>query len=171
MTIGSAQGDMIIDDPGIAPSHIRIEVTPQGPAIVNLVPAQPASLNGQPLGAQAVPLKANDNLLVGSTTIFFNSIDASVLQPPPPFTNDAAAAKMQREGSKEHAIFNALDILARKEGAGDVNTGAEETGGTQPPPAPPKQEGGGPQPPPVPDQSAANPPVPPPPPGKPDKQS
>lgn len=144
LTLGKAEGDMIIDDPAMAASQLRIKVEGSGATIENLNLGVEVRLNGKAISG-VVPLKEKDNLTVCRTTINFTRLDTRGLIPPEPFENPNAKERFT-PGSKEQVI---LDVLAHLE---KISEGAEP--GAAAPPQPPLP--GAPKPP-LPGQSASPP--------------
>lgn len=128
LTIGSAEGDMIIDDPNMSPLQLHIRGGASGYSIENVAPDVEVRLNGKPISG-AVPLKERDNLTIGRTTINFSRLDMAALSPPEPFEIASVGTRLA-PGTKEHAILAVLDILAAEAGA------AAPAGGPPKPPVP-----------------------------------
>ncbi len=142
LVVGSASGDMIIDDPNLGEQQIQVRPEGAGFVIENLNPDVEVRVSGRTV-VDPAPIKSNDTVNMGKTTIHFLHLSQEAASPPSPFQNPQFEARVV-EGSKEKAILDALDFL--KGGA----TGA--TGATKPP-MPPRAGGG-------------KPPLPPPLPGK-----
>jgi hypothetical protein len=112
MVLGNAAADMIIDDPGIAPSQVGITFKKGQFSVANLFPKITVKLNGVPLTGKPQPIKSNDSIAMGNTTIFFTQINDKQLSPPPIYTNEATQKRFNNPNSTERAILQALEYLA-----------------------------------------------------------
>lgn len=131
LTIGRSEGDMIVDDPLLAPRQVRVVFDGPQALVDNLGPEVEVRLNGQPL-TQVSLLKERDTLVMGKTTLMFMKLDLHPPVAPPPFEHPQAATRFTPE-SKEQTLLDALAWL-------ESNT--EETASAAPPAVP-----GGPKPP------------------------
>jgi len=151
MSIGSETGDMVIDDPGISPRQVHINCGPNGAVIVNLAPKVSVRINGSPLTGQPMPLKANDNLQMGSTTIFFTLVNDKIPAAPAAWVNETSLKRLQKVDTVEYAIYQGFDILiASKGGVKDEKPPLTGQPGAAIPPALPNAGSG---PPPIPGTS------------------
>lgn len=136
MTIGSEGADMVVDDPQLDPIHLQITLEKNAFTIVNLNPQKKAMINGKALKGKPLPFKSNDNISVGSTTIFFMKVDAQPIQPPAPFESEANLERLMDSESALGAVWESMNILIQefREKAG----GASSTSGSadSPPPGP-----------------------------------
>ncbi len=136
LTFGQTEGDMLIDDPALAPLQIRVFAQGQGFFLENLDEDIEIRLNGRPFENPA-PLKERDSISMGRTTVSFSRLDLNPPTPPEPFQHPQAASRFV-EGSREKAILDALEHLEKSSSAGMP----------KPPPLP--GAGGPPKPPPLP---------------------
>jgi hypothetical protein len=151
LTIGKAEGDMVVDDPAMGALQLRVKIEGEKNATLeNLNPTVEVRLNGKPVTA-VVPIKEKDNLTVSRTTINFSRLDTTPLLPPEPFQHPNARERFS-PGSKEQAILDALKYLEDHSGNPPLPPGA----GAKPPPIP----GGGAVKPPLPPGMSAPPPLP-----------
>ncbi len=149
LTIGKAEGDMVVDDPAMGPLQLRIKIDGKSATLENLNPSVELRLNGKPV-TDIVPIKEKDNLTVSRTTINFSRLDAAPPETPKQHEHPNARERFS-PGSKELAMLDALDYLEKNApGGGPPIPGA---GGGAKPPLP---GGGGP---PLP--GGAKPPLPP----------
>lgn len=112
LVVGSAEGDMIIDDPAISARQFRIFFQGEQAFLENLNPDIGLRLNGKPVEG-ATPLKEKDNLTLGKTTINFSRLDLGPMTPPERFEHPMASIKLA-PGTKERAVLDALELLARE---------------------------------------------------------
>lgn len=112
LTIGSADADMVIDDPALSPKQVEIKYIKGQFGVVNLNKKVSVRLNGAEVPTKPTPIKSNDSLSMGETTIFFTQINDKPLAPPQKYVNEAAAARLNREGSNENSLLRALQHLA-----------------------------------------------------------
>lgn len=113
LTIGSAEGDMIIDDPALSPRQLRVFFQGEQAMAENLNPDVEIRLNGKAISG-ATPIKVKDNLTMGRTTINFSQVDLSPYSPPEPYQHPQASTRVI-PGSKEKALLDALAELAAAE--------------------------------------------------------
>lgn len=128
LRLGRSEGDMLIDDPQIAPLQLRVfhdgsayVVEPLGPGDVKV--------NGRPVQG-ATPIKERDNLILGRTTINFSRLDLSPPLPPPAFEHPSAKTRFA-PGTKEKALLDGLEYLSAPQGP------APAPASPKAPPAPP----------------------------------
>lgn len=126
LTMGSSEADMVVDDPALSAAQIRIFWHGNGFFLENLDPQVEVRLNGKVIN-DASPVKERDNINMGRTTVNVLTLNPNPLQPPPAFEHPQAAARFV-DGSKEKAVLDVLETLARAEGA---------AAGPKPPPPPP----------------------------------
>ncbi len=132
LTIGKTEGDMIVDDPAMAPLQLRVKIEGNKAATLeNLNPSVELRLNGKPVTG-VVPIKEKDNLTVSRTTINFSRLDTAPLLPPEPHQHPNARERFS-PGSKEQAILDALKYLEDHTSA----PGAPSSRPPLPPGAPP----------------------------------
>jgi hypothetical protein len=129
---GSAEGDMIIDDPDISEQQARIYAEGTEFFIESIDTAAVVKLNSQPISGPT-PIKAKDNIAVGHTTIQMTLLDPNPIKPPERFVNPNAGTRFAA-GSKEEALLKVLEFL----------------GGAAPQDTPPPLPQGMPKPPPLP---------------------
>lgn len=144
LTMGSTEGEMLIDDPQLAPLQLRVRVAGGRASLENLGNQVEVRLNGKAIDGE-VPLKEKDNVSIGKTSIQFLRLDLSTPTPPDPVEYRNAAGRFT-PGSKEQAMLDALSLLERQ----------TATSFTSAPPPPPRA--GGAKPPPLPGRA---PPLPP----------
>jgi hypothetical protein len=111
LTFGSGEADMLIDDPAIAASQVRIFFQGGGFFLENLEPEVEVRLNGKTLDGPS-PLKERDHITLGRTTVNFVALDPQPLRAPPPYEHPHTATRVV-EGSKEKAILDVLGHLAQ----------------------------------------------------------
>ncbi len=128
LRFGSAEGDMIIDDPDISEQQARIYLEGTQFFVENLDPSVPVKVNSQLVDGSA-PIKTRDSLVIGKTTIQMSLLDPNPISPPEPFTHQQAVARFV-DGSKEKAILDVLELLSGDAGGA---SGAEKAGDTPPP--------------------------------------
>lgn len=150
MTIGKADGDMIVDDPALGALQLRVKVEGAGATLENLNLPVEVRLNGKAISG-VVPLKEKDNLTVSRTTINFTRLDTQGLDMPPAYENPMAKERFT-PGSKEQVI---IDVLTHLESVTPA-AGMPPTPGGAKPPLP-----GGAKPPLPPGAPAVKPPLPP----------
>jgi hypothetical protein len=139
ITFGQNDGDMILDDPLLAPLQLKIFRQGSGYMVQNLADDIEVRLNGRAL-QEAMPIKEKDNLNLGRTVISITRLDALPLQPPPPYEYPHANSRFAA-GTKEKAILDALAAQAQKEsGASPAPSAAmpkpPPPPGVKPPPPP-----------------------------------
>lgn len=149
LTLGKAEGDMIVDDPAMAAAQLRVKVESGGATLENLNLGVEVRLNGKAISS-VVPLKEKDNLTVSRTTINFTRLDTGGLTAPEPYTHPNVKERFSA-GSKEQIM---LDVLAHLEKV-TPDVGSPPTPGVKPP-----LPGGAPKPPLPPGASAGPPPLP-----------
>ncbi|MCO5142780.1 MAG: hypothetical protein M9962_06795 [Oligoflexia bacterium] len=147
LTFGSQDAEMVIDDPDLASVQFRVFAQGGQSFVENLVPEIELRVNGRAIDGPS-PLKAKDNLSVARTTINFSKINELPPSPPPPFEHPQAEHRFAPE-TKESAILDVLDFLAKEHSGGSVK---------KPPPPLPSAS----TPPPLPGAAKNMPPVPPP---------
>lgn len=125
LKLGRSEGDMLIDDPTLAPLQVRIAHAGQGYIVESLGPGD-VKLNGRSIQGPT-PIKERDNLVIGRTTINFIRLDLSAPPIPPPHEHPSARHRFA-EGTREKAVLDALSALGRE---------AAGPGGAPPPPKPP----------------------------------
>lgn len=113
LTLGQSEGDMIIDDPAIAPLQLRIYWEGTSFVLENLAEEIEVRLNGRPFQGP-VPLKEKDNLIMGRTTLNFSRLDLKPLTPPEPFQYPHASTRFV-EGSREKTLLDVLEHLENAE--------------------------------------------------------
>lgn len=132
MTLGKADGDMIVDDPALGALQLRVKVEGTGATLENLNLGVEVRLNGKAISG-VVPLKEKDNLTVSRTTINFTRLDTQGLEVPAPYENPMAKERFT-PGSKEQVI---LDVLTHLENvtpaAGGGMPPVPGAGGAKPP--------------------------------------
>jgi len=111
LKLGRLQGDMLLDDPTLAPLQVRIFHDGTSFAVENLGTGD-VKLNGRSVQGPT-PLKVRDNLALGRTTINFIRLDLNPLEPPAPFESPAARFRFA-EGSREKAVLDGLEALSRQ---------------------------------------------------------
>lgn len=141
LVIGSSEGDMIIDDPQLGPSQLKLYFQGDQAYLQNLYPDCDIKLNQLVLDEDAAPIKPRDNIQVGKTVISLIKLKPGPLDPPQLEVDEKAVDKFP-EASREWAILKALEALAQ-----GINADS---------PVPPK--------PPMPPTAGSPPKVPPPPP-------
>jgi hypothetical protein len=139
LTIGSLEGDMIIDDPNILGLQIRVRFEGQQAVLENLGPDVEVRLNGRAINGPT-PIKERDSVSMGRTTMSFTRLDLSLPTPPPPYEHPHAEMRFAPD-TKESAILAALDVLIQQ--ADGARPAGPRTGATPPlpgaarPPLPP----------------------------------
>jgi pSer/pThr/pTyr-binding forkhead associated (FHA) protein len=130
---GRSDGDMFIDDPLIASLQARLFYEGTGFFVENLGEGE-IKLNGKPV-ARPTAIKEKDNLVMGRTTINITRLDTAAAPPlPARFENPAASARFT-EGTREKAVLDALDYLAKAEAG--LSAGAPKGAPPRPPVPPP----------------------------------
>lgn len=130
MSIGSSDADMVVDDPGIAPKQVQIALERSGFTIVNLEPKTKVQLNGKALKGKPIPFKSNDNLSLGSTTIFFMKVDQNAAEPPAVFEDSSIVHRLNESETPLNAIWQSIEILRA-----ELNP-SQKSPGPPPPPLP-----------------------------------
>ena len=148
LVIGSADADMVVDDPQMGARQIRIFLEGTEAFIENLDGNVEVRLNGKPVDGPIL-LKEKDNLNLARTSIQFTKLDASLPLPPPPYEYPHEKMRFSTD-SKESAIMEALSTLEKK------NVEMAKTQSVPPPPP----VGKSPMPPPLPGKSVSPPPLP-----------
>ena len=126
LSFGNGEADVVIDDPALNSKQVQITLKKGQFYVANVGKKVAVRLNGVEISSKLVPIKANDSLSMGDTTIFFTQINDKPLAHPPAYVNEQGMARIQRDGSDENAIHRALNHLS-----GDENS---------PPALPPKKE-------------------------------
>jgi predicted component of type VI protein secretion system len=132
LSFGQTEGDMILDDPALAPLQLRIFWENGAFFLENVGGGVEVRLNGRPIEGR-VPIKEKDNLNMGRVTLSFSRLDLDPPSPPPPFEHPQFSTRVT-EGSKEKAILDALTTLEQKEGT--APPGAPPLPGAPMPPLP-----------------------------------
>ena len=114
ISFGSANADMLIDDPDIAEQQLRIYLENGQAYAQNLDENVSIKVNGRPVGDDPTPFKVKELLVFGKTQIIFSRIDENSPEHPEPIEFHNAAARFV-QGSKETAILSALNHLAEKD--------------------------------------------------------
>ncbi|MGE3262583.1 MAG: FHA domain-containing protein [Bacteriovoracia bacterium] len=135
LTIGSADGEMLIDDPQIAALQLRVRVAGGQPTLENLEPGVEARLNGRPFEG-TVPLKEKDNVSVGKTSIQILRLDLSTIAAPEPIDHRNALTRFASD-TKEKAILDGLEYLERQAGESQSGTPSPPVPGAPRPAIPP----------------------------------
>lgn len=130
LTLGSSEGDMLIDDPQMSPLQLKISALGGQATVENLAPDVEVRLNGRAVEGPAA-IKEKDSLSVGRTNIQLLRIDNLSQEIPAPFEHPQAAARFAT-GSREKALLDALAHL-EKTAAGPTLA--------SPPPVPPPLPG------------------------------
>lgn len=137
LRIGSAEGDLILDDPKLGAMQIRIYREGAGFWLENLDESIEVRLNGKPIAGPS-PIKDRDSLTMGRTTISFSRIDSAPLTPPPPYENPHAGQRFA-EGNKEKAILDALSQLEAQAGGAPPPPRSAQAPKPSMPPLPPRK--------------------------------
>lgn len=116
LSFGLTEGDMLIDDPSLAPLQAKISLQGNGYVLENLEPSVEIRLNGKPISGPT-PLKDKDNLNMGRTTINFSRVDLTDFAVPAPYEHPQNINRLT-PGSKEKAILEALEALEKSSGSG-----------------------------------------------------
>ena len=112
LTIGSSNADMVIDDPNLSATQVRIFFQ-GGFLLENLDPQVEVRLNGK-LVEDRIPVKERDNITMGRSTVNFILLNQKPFSPPEPYQHPQAAARFV-PGNKEKAVLDALEFLAAQE--------------------------------------------------------
>jgi predicted component of type VI protein secretion system len=113
LRLGRAEGDLLIDDPQIAPLQVRV-YHDGGAFVVENLGGGEVKVNGRPVQGPT-PLKEKDNLILGRTTVNFFRLDLNPPAPPAPFEHPLANTRFA-EGTREKAVLDALAALSEQEG-------------------------------------------------------
>lgn len=149
LTFGKTEGDMLIDDPQLAPLQLRVRISGSQITLENMGAEVEARLNGRPIEG-IVPLKEKDNISVGKTSIQFIRLNLEPATPPDPVEYRNAAGRFT-SNSKEKALLDGLEYLERSSGPG---LSRPQAGAGMPkPPVPPTPGRMPPIPPPLPKKS------------------
>jgi len=116
LTLGLTEGDMLIDDPSLKAAQVKIYHQGTGFLLENLAPEVEVRLNGKAISGPT-PIKDRDNLNMGRTTINFSRVDTADFAVPAPYQHPQNVNRLV-PGSKELAILEALDSLAKSAGGG-----------------------------------------------------
>lgn len=115
ISFGSAEADMVIDDPAIGETQFRVFQEGGQFFVENLNEELELRLNGKPISGKA-PLKAKDSVVAGKTTIQFSRLDLGPPQPPERYEHPMAAQRFSKD-SKEKAVLDVLEFLAGQSGS------------------------------------------------------
>jgi hypothetical protein len=148
LTFGNLEGDMLIDDPGLAPLQLRVRLSGGQITLENVDESVEVRLNGHAI-TSIMPLKEKDNISVGKTSIQFIRLDLEPAIPPEPMEYRNAAGRFT-PNSKEQALLDGLGFLERSSGS---SSGTPRTTGMPKPPVPPVPGRMPPIPPPLPKKS------------------
>ncbi len=117
MSIGSDGADMVIDDPAIEPIHLQIKCNGNEFTIINLHPQKnKVQLNGKPLRDEPLPLRSQNNVSVGESTIFFTKVDVKNAMPPTPLDDTANLEELEKPQTTLNAIWQSLNELIEQQG-------------------------------------------------------
>lgn len=115
LVIGSSEGEMIIDDPQLGPSQLKLYFEGGSPYVENLFPDCQVKLNQNIIPPGRHSLKARDSIHMGKTIINFIKIKPGPLEPQKITDEDKTKGiEAFKEGSPERAIYTALDFLSKK---------------------------------------------------------
>ncbi|NUM87990.1 MAG: hypothetical protein HUU37_02185 [Bdellovibrionales bacterium] len=138
MVVGNASGDMIIDDPDLGEQQVRLRPEGAGFVIENLNPDVEVRVSGKTV-IDATPIKSNDTVNMGKTTIHFLHLSQLAPRPPEPFQHPQFEARVV-EGSREKAILDALEFLSNGlSGSAAKPPPPRPAGAKLPPPLPGKK--------------------------------
>ena len=119
LSFGRSEGDMLIDDAQLPPLAVRVRAE-GGAFVLENVGGGEVKLNGK-LIEGAAPVKEKDVLLIGRTTINFTRLDLAPASPPERYEHPQRNTRFA-EGTRDKAILDVLETLAKREGAGKPPT-------------------------------------------------
>lgn len=134
LVFGSQEGEMVIDDPQLGASQLRLFFEGELAYIENLFPDCPVKLNQAPIGPGPHSVKPRDTIAMGKTVINLQKLQPGGLEAPT--LDESQKPKTEQDfnpGSGELAIFIALQSLSKDQpGSSPPDRSTQDSGAATP---------------------------------------